>query len=637
MKNSYVTLLTNDSYVYGVILLAESLKQVKAKYPLHVLIIDEVSAPTIEILNQLDVTYEKVEVIPTPERIYEHNLEYNKGIAATWRNCWTKFKIFSLTQFDKIVFLDADIMICQNIDKLFKMTKGTAALDGEYFGLWQDWPHFNAGCMVIEPSEEEYNKILNFANNLEDLPDYIVADQEILNLYYKDWPKQKHLHLDKYYNVFAPYILEQHVEDLKKNVKFIHYVGRKPWQFWMRSPNDIYTEDFYIMGKEIVEKRVNELDWKKIREKITLTVYGICKNEKQNVEKYLKSFARADYVCLLDTGSTDGTWELLTEMRKTYPNLIIAQKEIKPWRFDAARNESMTLIPPETTMFFMADLDEVIKEEDWPQKVKEAWQPLFSRGQYTYNRDIDKDGNIIKAIQEYRIHSKDWYKWINIVHEALINHAGQKQFLIDVTTPVDIIVWHYPTKQGKTNYVELCEEDLKENPEDWVMHLQLAIEYEVREELEKAVNHFNFIISQKNTLQAFEVARCYFGIGRYHLLKNNLREALFYFAQGRVADPTMADNYTAAAEIYYNNKQFDRAIELCKEAIRNCKCAYWCSVIDIQSYYPAYLLGMCYYFANRKHEALTYITIASIKNPSSEIINIRTEIAMQIVKDWGNG
>jgi hypothetical protein len=52
MKNyAYISLLTNDSYAYGVALLVESLKRVKAKYPLHVLVTDTVSAATLEFLK----------------------------------------------------------------------------------------------------------------------------------------------------------------------------------------------------------------------------------------------------------------------------------------------------------------------------------------------------------------------------------------------------------------------------------------------------------------------------------------------------------------------------------------------------------------------------------------------------------
>jgi len=67
---SYVTYLTNDSYAYGVALLVESMSRVDTKYPLHVLVTDEVSAAALEILQQLHVTYERVDILPTPEAIY---------------------------------------------------------------------------------------------------------------------------------------------------------------------------------------------------------------------------------------------------------------------------------------------------------------------------------------------------------------------------------------------------------------------------------------------------------------------------------------------------------------------------------------------------------------------------------------
>ena len=42
-----------------------------------------------------------------------------------------------------------------------------------------------------------------------------------------------------------------------------------------------------------------------------------------NIERYVANFSKGDYLCILDTGSTDGTWEYLQEAQKTYPNLII--------------------------------------------------------------------------------------------------------------------------------------------------------------------------------------------------------------------------------------------------------------------------------------------------------------------------
>ena len=195
---SYVSLLTNDSYTYGIILLEASLKKVNSQYPLHVLITEDVSKASQEILNQLNITYELVDKIKLPDIINEHNRAQGLGLAVTWENCWTKLKIYDLTNFDKLVFLDADILVLKNLDHLFNLPHMTSALDGEYFNLWPNWDHFNSGVLVIEPSHEEFTKILNFGYSLqkEDLPNYTFADQELLNFYYKDWPEHKELHLN---------------------------------------------------------------------------------------------------------------------------------------------------------------------------------------------------------------------------------------------------------------------------------------------------------------------------------------------------------------------------------------------------------------------------------------------------------
>ena len=623
-KYSYVTLLTNDSYAYGVILLLESMKKVNTKYPLHVLITEDVSLPTIEILNQLDVTYELVDKIEMPKELMDYNMAINPSVAGTWRYCWTKFHIFHQNQFDKIIFLDADIMLLKNIDHLFKKSHMTGAIDGEYFNLWPDWDHINAGCIVIEPSEKTFNDIVNFASSLkiDELPNYIIADQEVINLYYKDWPKQKECHLNKYYNIFPPYVLPQMTEDIKENAYFLHFVGRKPWIFWTKNEVEQYDEYFYAQGKKYIENAIKYLNWNKIYSKVILTVYSICKNEKENLLRFLNSFDEADYVCILDTGSTDGTWELLQEESKKRKNLIIGQKEIKPWRFDAARNESMKLIPKETTMFFMADLDEVIKESGWCQKVKNSWDPLFDRGVYAYHRNVNKETDeIIRTIEEFRVHSKEWSSWKNIVHEALINHKGTKYFLRETCTPLDIEVWHYPKEENKSIfYAELCEQNLEETPDDDLMRLQLAIEYEVLEENKKALQHFLYLIKNATGLRDFELARCYFGIGRFFMIYNNLKMSLNYFREGRLVDPSFIDNYIMSAQIYLQNEMYQQTIELCKSAQLNCNYTNWCNVYDTETYMLPYLLGLAIYLSGNKIEGLGWLTIAQFKNSNEEEI-----------------
>lgn len=620
-KYSYVSLLTNDNYTYGIVLLKESMKQVNTKYPLHVLVTDNVSTASLELLTQLGATYEVVDTIAISEDIYNYNFNINKRLAVTWKNCWTKFKIFDLTQFDKIVFLDADIMVLKNLDHLFSKKHMTAALDGEYFKLWPDRPHFNSGCMVIEPNHELFNDILNYANNFDvkDLYGEVFADQELLNIYFKDWVEKTELHLNKYYNIFGPYVQQEQLEELSKKTYFVHFTGRKPWNFWVKNPLETYSEFFYQQAKLYVENGIKTLDWNKIRSNLTLTVYAICKNEINNVERFLNSFSKADYLCIMDTGSTDGTWEYLQSAKEKYPNLIIDQQIITPWRYDTARNKSMKLIPKKTDIFFMADLDEEIRENDWPDKVKGAWDPLFSRGVYDYHRDLDNNGNIIRTIKEYRIHSREWVHWINIVHEAITTESGDKRFFMESCNPIDIEVWHY-AKHQKTNYCELCEQDLLEYPDDWTMRLQLAIEYEVEQDYDSAVKHFNYILAHhENDLQDFEIARCFNGVARYNYRKQNYKQAEQLFLEGRLACPFFTDNYVEAMEMYFNTQNYYKAIELGKIALEFCREAQWCGNYDINNYYPYYIIGLSYLQQKDYITAIGYLEIALNKKNDPDI------------------
>lgn len=320
-------------------------------------------------------------------------------------------------------------------------------------------------------------------------------------------------------------------------------------------------------------------------------------------------------------------------MQKQYPNLIIDQKIISPWRFDVARNESMRLIPKESVICFMADLDEEIRTPDWVKEVKSHWDPLFTRAAYDYHRDV-LPGDIIKrTIQEFRIHSREWTHWENIVHECLVTDAGQRQFYYEVCTPVNIEVWHYPKEQKEVSYAELCEEDLKENPQNWLMRLQLAIEYEIEEQDDDALKHFTCILKNDSSLQTFEKARCWFGLARIAAKRQNNLQALNFYREGRLTESTFADNYIAAAEIYYNDEKFAQAIDLCLEALKNCEKASWCSVYDVRTYYIYQLLGLSYYFKGEKLLGLAYMSIASVKNPDDDNLkDIIQKMTMEIAK-----
>ena len=64
-----------------------------------------------------------------------------------------------------------------------------------------------------------------------------------------------------------------------------------------------------------------------------IVVYAICKNERPFADRWMASMSEADEVCVLDTGSTDGTPQRLEEL-----GAKVSVQVITPWRFDVARN-----------------------------------------------------------------------------------------------------------------------------------------------------------------------------------------------------------------------------------------------------------------------------------------------------------
>lgn len=263
MNCCYATLLSSDSYLPGVELLVASMKLVNSTYPLVVLVTEDLSDVVLNRLAELKLQTIKVSKVLTPDIIMQHNKSLDPRMAETWKFCLTKFAVWTLEQFDKVIMCDCDILFMKNCDHCFVMPEMTAALDGEYFGLWPKFPHFNTGFFVVKPNRTVYENLIKFANAIDPSKiidgygrKYVLADQEILNLYYKDWVNHPECRLSKYYNVFAPHIAKAAEADIKANAYFIHFVGSKPWLTNPNVPNyksEVVSLYFYEVAYAVLK------------------------------------------------------------------------------------------------------------------------------------------------------------------------------------------------------------------------------------------------------------------------------------------------------------------------------------------------------------------------------------------------
>lgn len=106
-KEAFVTLLTSDKYLVGVLVLVQSIKETNTAIPVVVLVTEAVS---LESINQIELlsTYtnsikcRRIESIENPNPVEKIGDE-------RWKDTYTKLRVWELTEYSKIVFFDAGL------------------------------------------------------------------------------------------------------------------------------------------------------------------------------------------------------------------------------------------------------------------------------------------------------------------------------------------------------------------------------------------------------------------------------------------------------------------------------------------------------------------------------------------------
>lgn len=224
-KYAYMTVLTNDYYLNGTVALKRCLDDVNSRFPLFVLI-PKGRSDLGKLLDDYDISYIEDELIDISFEI-ENSDKYRY-----WGQTFFKLVIMRQTQWDKIVMLDSDLLINENIDSLFEMPHMSAVVSGGY--LHHEYKKLNSGVIVIEPSDEEYQRLLQ---GIE--PAYVrrksldlsCGDQDVFHYVWSDWEDEDHLKLSETYNT---YIHDAGKMAAKTGAvaKVVHFTGaRKPWSY----------------------------------------------------------------------------------------------------------------------------------------------------------------------------------------------------------------------------------------------------------------------------------------------------------------------------------------------------------------------------------------------------------------------
>lgn len=314
-----------------------------------------------------------------------------------------------------------------------------------------------------------------------------------------------------------------------------------------------------------------------------ICVYAICKNEKKHVWRWLQSARDADYIVLLDTGSTDDTlemahrWDVVTcgpmvirEREKFEPWSTLEEydttherSKLYPWRFDLARNHSMELIPEDTDVCICLDLDEILCP-GWREAIEKAWTPEATTGRYEYVWNFREDGSDGVKFSGEKVHRYGGCRWVGPVHEVL-QYDGERR---DVEIPGLRIEHHADDSKSRANYLPMLELAVREDPAgDRNVHY-LGREYYFRGMYDKAVEMLKRHLELPSATWEEERAASMRYIGRCMEAQNNRPAAEIWYSRATDEAPAQREPLIEMARMELEGQHWKMAVARCEEALR---------------------------------------------------------------------
>lgn len=218
---AFVTLVTNADYGMGAAVLGQRLRDFKTRFATVVMVTSTVPEATRQLLSMVWDEVLSISVLNSNDTASLALLQ-RPELGVTF----SKLHVWKLTDYKKVVFLDADIMPLCNIDDLFLYNELSACPDA-------GWPDcFNTGLFVLTPDVKTYDELIKMA---ADKGSFDGGDQGLLNSYFSSWAHadiKKHIPFVYNVNPNASYTYLPAYRKFSQDVKNIHFLGSsKPWHY----------------------------------------------------------------------------------------------------------------------------------------------------------------------------------------------------------------------------------------------------------------------------------------------------------------------------------------------------------------------------------------------------------------------
>jgi hypothetical protein len=229
---AWATLLTQPDYLVGVQVLHASLRRTGTPHPLVVMVTPGVDAGTRRALVEDGCLVRDVPRLRPDDRLEAHYAN------ARFVEVWAKLASWSLVEFERLVVLDADMLVVAEMDELFSLDlpeRGLAACHAcrcnpnriaGYPASWTPANCFYTHCRGVEPDRAVFDELLARLDGLTDLTRYQFAEQDFLNEFFAGrWRPLPYV-----YNALKTLPHQHPALWNAEEVKNIHYIIDKPWQ-----------------------------------------------------------------------------------------------------------------------------------------------------------------------------------------------------------------------------------------------------------------------------------------------------------------------------------------------------------------------------------------------------------------------
>ncbi len=229
---AYATLVTNADYTTGAYALGLSLGAVNSQWPRIALV-----TPGVTSQDRTRLSHAGWEIHPTTQlqtseafrarhsREAQHRKSpFTKGEKPPFHDPldnFCKLRLWQMTDYKRIVFLDADTLVIRNVDRLFGYPEFSGAPN--LYASLADMHRLNSGVFVAQPSETTFTAMMSAL----DAPDayWPRTDQTFLQDYFHQWHGLP-------YTFNALQYLYFNLPQLWRwdAINLIHYQYEKPWQ-----------------------------------------------------------------------------------------------------------------------------------------------------------------------------------------------------------------------------------------------------------------------------------------------------------------------------------------------------------------------------------------------------------------------